>query len=156
MGTRADFWVVNKIGDDRPIGEQEWIGSIAWDGYADALPDGILQSRDEDTFRAEVSAFLDGRDDATLPAMGWPWPWPNSATTDCSYWLMADEYGKFTVYVSHFGGVLLNAMAIKTFGHNLAFGSDEFDAPPELFKTDMRDGNAARVGNKRSGIFLFG
>jgi hypothetical protein len=79
MGTRADFYVGR--GKDA-----EWIGSIAFDGYEDGIPETILYAADEAMFRSEVSKLLDERDDATKPAQGWPWPWDTSDTTDCSYW----------------------------------------------------------------------
>lgn len=78
MGTRADFYV--------GIGLQaEWLGSIAWDGYPDGIPETILASRAEAGYRSAVAAFLARREDGTTPDMGWPWPWPDSATSDEVY-----------------------------------------------------------------------
>jgi hypothetical protein len=79
MGTRADFY----IGKGK---DAEWIGSIAWDGYRDGIPDPILNAKRPGVFRQRVTAWLKTRDDATFPADGWPWPWNNSGTSDCSYW----------------------------------------------------------------------
>lgn len=91
MGTRADFYVGR--------GEQaEWLGSIAWDGYPSGMPPELLRSPDADDFRQRVAAFLVMRDDATLPARGWPWPWEYSRTTDYAY---AHDDGK--VWASYFG-----------------------------------------------------
>ena len=79
MGTRADFYV----GQDE---EAEWLGSLAWDGYPDGISEsGILAAGKEKEFRTLVEKYLRGRDDGTLPEMGWPWPWEDSRTTDFSY-----------------------------------------------------------------------
>lgn len=79
MGTRADFYV----GKGR---DAEWIGSVGYDGYREGINGAVLAATDETTFRAAVAAFLERRDDATVPDQGWPWPWDTSATSDCSYW----------------------------------------------------------------------
>lgn len=79
MGTRADFYV----GKGKSA---RWIGSIAWDGYRDGIPDDVKQAETSRQFRAAVRRFFKDRDDVTLPDMGWPWPWECSDTTDCSYW----------------------------------------------------------------------
>ena len=83
MGARADFYVGS--GD-----KAEWLGSVAWDGYEwDEKPDcALMKATDADAFRDAVSAALDGRDDATLPAQGWPWPWDDSNITDYAYMLV--------------------------------------------------------------------
>ena len=78
MGTRADFYVGT---DERA----EWLGSIGWDGYPSGIPDILKAARSEAGYRDIVAGFLAGRDDATLPAMGWPWPWEDSRTTDYAY-----------------------------------------------------------------------
>jgi hypothetical protein len=78
MGTRADFYV----GRGR---DAEWLGSIAWDGYPDAMTGNLLQATTPGMFRTEVAAFLAERDDATTPEMGWPWPWEDSNLTDYAY-----------------------------------------------------------------------
>lgn len=78
MGTRADFYV-----NDGP--EAEWLGSIAWDGYVDGIPNVILEADSEEGYRTAVSEFIAGREDGTSPEMGWPWPWNTSDTTDCCY-----------------------------------------------------------------------
>lgn len=78
MGTRADFYV-----GDGPTAE--WLGSIAWDGYKDGIPDEVLCAGDEAQYRDEVAKFIADREDGTSPEMGWPWPWDNSGTTDCCY-----------------------------------------------------------------------
>jgi len=76
MGTRADFYVGR--------GESaEWLGSVAYDGMDLAAP--IKAAADEGAYRIAVAAELAQRDDATLPAQGWPWPWEDSRTTDYAY-----------------------------------------------------------------------
>src|SRR3990172_3601115 len=78
MGTRADFYIGR--------GEKaEWLGSIAWDGYRDGLPDEMFESKTETEWRERVVKFITSRKDGTLPARGWPWPWEDSNTTDCAY-----------------------------------------------------------------------
>ena len=82
MGTRADFYVGR--------GEKaEWIGSIAWDGYPDGMPDSLLAATSTEGYLQEVTDFFKERDDVTLPEDGWPWPWDDSGTTDYSYTLDA-------------------------------------------------------------------
>ena len=77
MGTRADFYVGR--------GEQaEWLGSIAWDGDPAGIDEPVRRACLEKHYREAVSIFL-MRDDATLPAAGWPWPWDDSRTTDYAY-----------------------------------------------------------------------
>jgi len=91
MGTRADFYVGR--GKDA-----EWLGSIAWDGHPDSIPEGIRTAKDSSEFRDRVAGFLSARDDATTAKQGWPWPWNDSRTTDYSY---AYEGGQ--VYGTSFG-----------------------------------------------------
>jgi hypothetical protein len=92
MGTRADFYVGR--------GElAEWIGSIAWDGYPDGVDETIRASTDEAMYRERVAAFINGRNDGTIPEHGWPWPWENSRTTGYAYAL---DDGR--VWASSFGG----------------------------------------------------
>lgn len=91
MGTRADFYVGRGV-------DAEWLGSIAWDGYPDALPEVIKAATDELDFRALVEGFLAAREDSTTPATGWPWPWEDSGTTDYAY-----AYDDGSVHASCFG-----------------------------------------------------
>jgi hypothetical protein len=67
MGTRADFYV--GVGP-----EAEWLGSIAWDGYAGAEnPNcGLMRAKTEEEFRKEVDGIRASRDDFTAPEDGWP------------------------------------------------------------------------------------
>lgn len=75
MGTRADFYVGR--GKDA-----EWLGSIAWDGYPNAL--NCVDAQNLEEFKLFVSA-LGVREDFTWPKDGWPWPWKTSAGTDYAY-----------------------------------------------------------------------
>ena len=91
MGTRADFYIGRGL-------EAEWLGSIAWDGYSEGIPDDILNQGSEESYRKDVNQFISSREDGTLPEQGWPWPWEDSQTTDYSY---AFENGQ--VHASCFG-----------------------------------------------------
>lgn len=104
MGTRADFYVGR--------GEKaEWIGSVAWDGYVQAIPEDILLTSSEEEFRQQVTQFLTGRDDKTTPDMGWPWPWEDSNTTDYTY---AFDPQEGRVFATHFGrGWKLGEQVVK-------------------------------------------
>jgi hypothetical protein len=91
MGTRADFYV----GRGK---EATWIGSIAWDGYPEAIDHDVLWAGTKSEYLAAVCKFFSARDDVTLPADGWPWPWEDSNTTDCAY-----AFDKEKVWISWFG-----------------------------------------------------
>lgn len=91
MGTRADFYAGK--GKDA-----EWLGSIAWDG--DEIAGDIRAAKTEKNYRKAVESFLASRDDATLPAQGWPWPW-NDSGTDCSYWFFDGQCWEATVGCPH-------------------------------------------------------
>lgn len=97
MGTRADFYIKTKTG-------LQWQGSIAWDGFPDGMPFGLIYADTETSFKKELKEFFSKRDDVTLPKEGWPWPWENSNTTDYAYIFT----GK-TVEFSNYGGGLTNA-----------------------------------------------
>lgn len=137
MGTRADFYIGR--------GEKaEWIGSIAWDGYPDGIGKPILKARTEEKFKALITLFFAGRNDATLPADGWPWPWNNSHTTDYSY---AFDDGK--VWASSFGYAWFDPL------------KDEPDGELEGEKVTVFPDMTARKKNppiesKKSGIILIG
>jgi len=91
MGTRADYYVGRGP-------KAEYLGSTAWDGYPEGIPDEIKTASGESQFKHAVDAFLKTRKDATFPKDGWPWPWDDSKTTDYAY---AFENGK--VLISQFG-----------------------------------------------------
>lgn len=77
MGTRADFYV----GRGKSA---EWLGSIAFDGYPDAIPRSIKSAKTEADYRAAVDRFL-RKSEGRFAADGWPWPWKNGHLTDYSY-----------------------------------------------------------------------
>jgi hypothetical protein len=79
MGTRADFYV----GVDPET--MEWIGSIAWDGYAVGKPKILALATTEEEFRSSVSQILLETEDSYRPEQGWPWSWDSSELTDYAY-----------------------------------------------------------------------
>lgn len=92
MGTRADYY--------KGTGEKAvWLGSSAWDGYPDGVPE-IAQATTEQEFEEAVSRRISA-DDGTTPEKGWPWPWTDSGTTDYSYWWDGEK-----VVVLSFGGLI--------------------------------------------------
>ena len=82
MGTRASFW----IGDPRGLEHREWLGCVAWDGYAWESGDWALITT-EVRFRDAVAVVKDARDDFADPACGgWPFPWTDDIfLTDYTY-----------------------------------------------------------------------
>lgn len=78
MPTRADFYVGRGL-------TAEWVGSVVWDGYPDALPSKLAKAESEEVFRKEAMKFLKARGDAILPEHGWPWSWDDSSGTTYSY-----------------------------------------------------------------------
>lgn len=134
MGTRADFYVVKN-------GEYEWLGSIAWDGYPDAMPPIIRGAGTESIFREEVQRLLKRRDDATTPDMGWPWPWDTSETTDYTYAWLEDE-----VRASCFGHQWFNPATPEP-------EEDEEGVKMGVFPV-MDTQRAVLAGGKRSGCML--
>lgn len=95
MGTRADFYIAKSD-------ELEWLGSIAWDGYA---IDHVALASTEEQYRQSLEEFFAGRDDVTRPEQGWPWPWDTSGTTDYGY-VFVDGHG---VLYSAFGSQIFSA-----------------------------------------------
>ena len=132
MGTRADFY----IGIDR---NAEWLGSIAWDGYPDGIPDEILTAATEADFRNGVRLLLLGRDDATTPEHGWPWPWESSRLTDFSY-----AWQDGTAWIASDGWYAAEDWA----------ADPKPDPIPEDFP-DMSSRQAVTMG-KRSGLIVLG
>jgi hypothetical protein len=90
LPTRADFYV-----GEGP--DADWLGSIAFDGYAAAVDmdaPRIFAASTEAEYRNAVSQFLVERDDATMPEEGWPWPWETSGATCCAYtWMDGHVWG---------------------------------------------------------------
>lgn len=137
MGTRADFYIGR--------GEKaEWLGSIAWDGYPEGIPKEILQCRTDDGFRNEVKNFLEGREDATTPDMGWPWPWEDSCTTDYAY---AIHCG--TVYSSCFGSEWFDPKKPTTDEED-----EELLGNKKAVFPNMKDRQNVTMGS-RSGLIVF-
>lgn len=154
MGTRADLYLGR--GPDA-----EWLGSIAWDGYPDGMPEALLRCDTVDRFKVLVEGFLAGREDATLPEQGWPWPWDDSRTTDYAYAFDGDN-----VWASNFGRNWFDARfpepdddeEAERLGTQLIEGEismDEYrDAKPAVFP-DMAERKNVTYG-KRSGVLLLG
>jgi|ERR1035437_23266 hypothetical protein len=78
MGTRSDYYVGTGP-------EAVWLGSLAWDGYPDGVEPSVLNATTEDEYREALAGWFLAREDATLPAEGWPWPWDDSGITDYAY-----------------------------------------------------------------------
>ena len=132
MGTRADFWVRDKLH------KMTWIGSIAYDGYPEGIEDNILKSKTAPAFTKNVHTFMTARMkpcntckgtgndptgkhsicidcpamDATFTHEGWPWPWETSETTDYAY-IFDMELKK--VLISGYGGTTYTINESKRF-----------------------------------------
>ncbi len=140
MGTRADFYIGR--------GESaEWLGSIAFDGYPDGVPEPLLGCASEKEFRDAVQTVASENDHFTRPEQGWPWPWEDSGTTDYSY-----AYDDARVYVTCFGhGWITGSKWLQAQGTDEAeelFGSDE-----KLPFPNMKDRQNVTFG-QRSGVIL--
>jgi hypothetical protein len=86
MGTRADYYA----GTGK---NAEWLGSIAWDG--EEVDPSVRRAKTERQYRNALTKFLQSRDDATFPEMGWPWPWDDSDTTDCAFTFSGGRFRRF-------------------------------------------------------------
>jgi hypothetical protein len=145
MGTRADFYV-----------GQEWIGSLAFDGYrvhemveknagrdADSRACWAIKiATSEADYRDAVKTLMDLNNDASVPANGWPWPWEDSRTSDRAY---------------IFDGTKTVAYA---WGKQIVAGSeDDEDAPdgpePDAGWPNMKDKQNVTLG-QRSGVMILG
>lgn len=134
MGTRADFY----IGRGK---DAEWIGSIAYDGYPDGEPEGLLNITVESGFRLSVKKLIEGCNHGTKPEQGWPWPWEDSQLTDYSY---AFDNGK--VWASCFGYPWFDPLYPESDERN-----EEIERP--IFP-DMSDRQNVTLW-KRSGLLVF-
>jgi len=133
MGTRADFYVGR--------GEQaEWLGSIAWNGYPEGIPEEVKGAPTEAVFREAVEKMIQERDDGTHPREGWPWPWEDSQTTDYAYAFETD-----TVYASCFGSGWWKAAAEEP-------DYAKLDRKAAIFP-NMKDRQNVTLG-KRSGVII--
>lgn len=137
MGTRADFYIGTGP-------SAEWLGSIAWDGYIEGIPDSILQANGETAYREAVLDFISSREDGTKPEDGWPWPWDDSCTTDCCYALIGDKVqcGSW--------GTLYSSDELKLI--------DEGQDPPGTAGNfpNMKDRKSAQLFGPRSGLIVLG
>lgn len=143
MGTRSDYYVGR--------GENaEWLGSLCWDGFPDSHAKPLAEITDEATYRAKVAEILEAeKDQATLPAMGWPWPWDDSQTTDFAY---AFDDGK--AWFSSFG------CAWRDHAAHLAMDDDAQEADMEAAEDkaatfpNMKDVKNVQMGGPRSGMMV--
>ncbi|MGL4232654.1 MAG: hypothetical protein ACRCWJ_14920 [Casimicrobium sp.] len=146
MGTRADFYV----GKGKSA---EWIGSVAYDGHRDGIPEEIRLAINEVFYRNAVGALIESCGHGTKPEQGWPWPWDNSETTDRAYCF---HDGK--VYDSRWGKDLVPCNVDEP--HNdtedrdqqekdFAAASIDFDGWP-----DMADKKAVTYGKRSGAIFI--
>ena len=143
MGTRADFYVGRGL-------EAEWIGSIAWDGYPDGVPEPVLTSTSEQDFRERVEAILAEKRSATRPEMGWPWPWEDSNTTDYAY---AWDGG---VFICGFGrGWKTPGEYRDAVDSDAGLREDEPEAGDRCVFPDMSARMSVTLG-PRSGVLVFG
>lgn len=136
MGTRADFYVGRGA-------EAEWLGSIAWDGYPEGIPEDLKSKQSEAEFRERVAAFIASRNDGTKPEDGWPWPWEDSNTTDYAYAL---DDG--VVMASPFGNTWFDASGDKP-------ESEDLDNDTKQVFPDMTSRRKVTFG-RRSGIMVIG
>ena len=151
MGTRADFYV----GIDE---NAEWLGSIAWDGYPDGIPDGILLATTKKVFKKEVLSFLKDREDSTLPEEGWPWPWDDSNTTDYAYGIYRGE-----VLSNAFGHGWQSKKLRDDYDEAISVWADnnyQGEEPVDSYLIESNFPDMSSVMNvtmdpKRSGILLF-
>ena len=132
MGTRADFYIGRGP-------QAEWLGSIAWDGYPNGIPTGVLSATDGTGFRKSVAALLVERKDGTTPQMGWPWLWDDSSTTDYAY---AFDGGQ--VYASNFG---------CSWWHATEEEPEDGDVKDAVFP-DMSIRKAVTFGNRSGVMFI--
>jgi hypothetical protein len=134
MGTRADFYVGR--------GETaEWLGSIAYDGYPDGIPDAVKQAKSEKCFREAVADFIASKESGTKPDDGWPWPWENSQTTDYAY-----AFEDKCVWASSFGDQWFKATGQKP---------EWQDQKVAVFPDMTARRKVAIPGSSRSGVMLF-
>ncbi len=148
MGTRADFYVGRGT-------QAEWLGSIAWDGHPASVfeDDNVMPTLavEESQWRAWVAQFLQDRDDATLPADGWPWPWDDSGTTDYAY-----AWDGGVVYASGFGHGWFAVDSAKDCFGEPDEDDDDYVATEHATFPRMDTGKYAPAVSQRSGVILFG
>ena len=136
MGTRADFYL------GRGADKARWLGSIAWDGSPDGVPEPLRKATTSEAYLKELTDFARTRDDWTSPDHGWPWPWDTSRNTDYAY---AFDDGQ--VFASLFGQPWVNAEAAVTL--------EDWPDGPRVEFPDMREGRSVTWG-RRSGLIVIG
>jgi hypothetical protein len=138
MGTRADFYVGRGQ-------NAEWLGSIAWDGYPDAIDKQVLGCQSQEAFRHAVNDFLKPRRDKTFPVDGWPWPWETSSMTDFAY-----AFDDGIVYASCFGGQWFECTTPDA-------EAPEYDVTTtKAIFPDMSKAKQREKFGEHSGIMIFG
>lgn len=102
----------------------------------------------EKQWRDDVATWFANRDDATLPAEGWPWPWEDSQTTDYAYAYDPDD-----------GAVWGSCFGHEWFLVSAGEPEEDEDAPYNPIKTatfpNMKDRQNVAFG-KRSGLIVIG
>ena len=95
MGTRSDFYVMNK---KKAL---IWVGSYGWDGDPEGVPkDMSLDKIDsEEDFKKKVIEYLEEHDGYISGKNGWPWPWEDSGTTDYYYFFYEGDVWCGGIYV---------------------------------------------------------
>lgn len=141
MGTRADFYVRQ--------GSMKWLGSKAYNGYPDEIPEKVLKAGTAEEFEAETEAFLRTQDDATFPAEGWPWPWNDSCRTDYAYIF---EHGK--VMASCFGRKLFDPLKYEEEGWEEDEDVEEYYKKIEGYFPDMSAIKNVKLGGNGSGLMV--
>lgn len=91
MGIRADFYI-------RDNDTFVWLGSLAYEGNPENIPNNILEADDPEDFYHSVLDEIDPRDDAYSGNEEWPWTWQNSSMTDYVYTFYQGQ-----VYVTSLG-----------------------------------------------------
>ena len=133
MGTRADFY----MGQGK---KATWLGSIAWDGYPDGIPDSIKRAPTQAEYHSAVAEFLESRNDASLFQDSWPWPWKDSRTTDYAYTFSTKT----------------NQVMASYFGYSWfpAIGGKQVDSGRRVAFPDMTERQNVQWGAK-SGLLVF-
>lgn len=144
MGTRADFYMGRGA-------DAEWLGSIAWDGYPEGIPDEIFAAETAESWREEVTKFLADRKDRSLPSDGWPWPWNDSTTTDYAY---AWDDG---VKICGFGHAWVTLDGMKSYNDACQAWNDAGDYDiPEVEIESFSDGTPVVFPQMERGRPIFG
>lgn len=130
-----------------------WLGSTAWDGYPDGMPEALKAATTEEEYRGAVGGLAESREDFTTPEMGWPWPWPTSHLTDYSY---AFDDGR--VWASSYGSAWWPATEPKP--EDATSDSASTDNPDGVGKYatfPIRGGRpAGMTWGPRSGVIVIG